>query len=92
VALGSGVVTAEHGVLPVPVPAVLQLFRASGAPSYGNDVPHELCTPTGAALVTTLATSYGPMPAMTVQEIGVGAGSRDLPDRANVVRLVVGHR
>lgn len=92
VALGGGTVTAEHGVLAVPVPAVLQLFRSSGAPSYGGDVPHELCTPTGAALVTTLVRGYGPMPAMSVGEVGLGAGTRDLPDRANVVRLVVGER
>jgi uncharacterized protein (TIGR00299 family) protein len=92
VALGGGTVSAEHGVLPVPVPAVLQLFRASGAPSYGGDVPFELCTPTGAALVTTLVSSWGPMPAMTISDVGVGAGTRDLADRANVVRLVVGVR
>ncbi|HVU74131.1 MAG TPA: LarC family nickel insertion protein [Mycobacteriales bacterium] len=92
VALGSGTVTAEHGVLPVPVPAVLQLFRASGAPSYGSDVPFELCTPTGAALVTTIVRSYGPMPAMAIAEVGLGAGTRDLVDRANVVRLVLGER
>ena len=92
IALGGGTVRAEHGVLPVPVPAVLQLLRASGAPSYGGDVAFELCTPTGAALVTTLTASYGPMPAMTITDTGLGAGDRDLPDRANVVRLVIGEK
>lgn len=95
VALGGGTVRAEHGLLPVPVPAVLQLLRGSAAPSYGGDADGadgELCTPTGAALVTTLVASYGAMPAMQVREVGVGAGTRDRPGRANVVRLVVGQK
>jgi uncharacterized protein (TIGR00299 family) protein len=92
IALGGGTVRAEHGVLSVPVPAVLQLLRSAHAPSYGGDVPFELCTPTGAVLVTTLVSRYGPMPALSVRDIGIGAGSRELTDRANVVRLVVGDR
>jgi pyridinium-3,5-bisthiocarboxylic acid mononucleotide nickel chelatase len=87
-ALGSGTVRTAHGVLPVPVPAVLDLCRGRSVTSGGDG---ELTTPTGAALVTTLATGWGPLPAMTVSAVGVGAGTRDRPDRANVVRAVVGH-
>jgi uncharacterized protein (TIGR00299 family) protein len=91
IALGGGSASAAHGRLPVPVPAVLELLRAAGAPTVGAGAAAvELCTPTGAALVTVLADDYGPFPAMTVREIGAGAGARDLPDRPNVVRLVLG--
>ncbi|GAA4746931.1 nickel pincer cofactor biosynthesis protein LarC [Nocardioides endophyticus] len=88
VAVGSGTIQAAHGTLPVPPPAVAELLR--GVPSYAGDVPMELCTPTGAALLTTLATGWGPQPAMSVEEIGVGAGGRDPDGHANVVRLFVG--
>ncbi len=91
VAVGSGSVRTAHGELPVPPPAVAELLR--GAPSHAG--PHglaagELCTPTGAALLTTSATSYGAQPAMTVAAIGVGAGSRDPATHANVLRVLVG--
>ncbi|MGF7235658.1 MAG: nickel pincer cofactor biosynthesis protein LarC [Frankia sp.] len=89
-ALGGGTVRTAHGALPVPGPAVLELLRAAGAPAFGGPVEVELCTPTGAALVTTIAGSYGPMPPMVAEATGVGAGRRDLPGRPNVVRLVVG--
>jgi uncharacterized protein (TIGR00299 family) protein len=91
VAVGSGSVRTAHGVLPVPPPAVVQLLR--GAPSYaGPDGPPamELCTPTGAALLTTIATAWGPQPPMTTSEVGVGAGGRDPEGHANVLRLLVG--
>jgi len=87
VALGGGSVRAAHGVLPVPAPAVLQLLR--GIPSYGGPVDLELCTPTGAALLRTLVDAWGPLPAMRIGAVGVGAGGRELGDRANVVRLVL---
>ena len=91
VAVGSGRVRGAHGEMPVPPPAVAELLR--GAPSYagpgGPDVG-ELCTPTGAALLTTNATSYGPQPSMTVTAVGVGAGGRDPATHANVLRLLVG--
>jgi uncharacterized protein (TIGR00299 family) protein len=91
VALGSGSVSAAHGRLPVPGPAVLELMRAAGAPTAGGGGAQvELCTPTGAALVTALAAEYGPMPPMTVATTGYGAGARDLPGSPNVVRLVLG--
>jgi uncharacterized protein (TIGR00299 family) protein len=88
VAVGSGTVQTAHGTLPVPPPAVAELLR--GVPTYAGAAPMELCTPTGAALLTTLATAYGPQPAMTVETIGIGAGGRDLEGHANALRLFVG--
>jgi uncharacterized protein (TIGR00299 family) protein len=88
VAVGSGRVSAAHGSLPVPVPAVAALLQ--GAPSYAGPGTGEACTPTGAALLTTLATRFGPQPAMTVTTVGVGAGGRDPDTHANVVRLLLG--
>ena len=78
-----------HGTMPVPPPAVAELLR--GVPSYAGPAgapATELCTPTGAALLTTLATSWGPQPAMTTDRIGVGAGGRDPEAHANVLRLL----
>jgi len=86
--LGSGTVTTAHGVLPVPAPATVRLL--AGAPGYGSAVPFELVTPTGAALITQWARAFGPMPEMVVETVGYGSGVRDLPDRADVLRLVVG--
>ncbi len=83
VSVGGGTVRSGHGTLPV-----VQLLR--GIPAVGGPVDVELCTPTGAALLRVLVDAWGPMPAMTVGEVGVGAGTRELPDRANVVRLVLG--
>jgi hypothetical protein len=88
VALGSGAVATEHGLLPVPPPAVVELLI--GAPTHGGAADVELTTPTGAALLTTFATGWGSQPPMTVHRQGVGAGRRDIPARANVVRLLVG--
>jgi uncharacterized protein (TIGR00299 family) protein len=90
VAVGSGSIHGAHGPMPVPPPAVAELLR--GAPSYAGAAgtpAMELCTPTGAALLTTLATSWGPQPAMTVERIGVGAGTRDPEGYANLVRILV---
>ena len=88
VAVGSGQVVGAHGTMPVPPPAVAELLR--GAPSYAGPGSQEACTPTGAALLTTLADAWGPQPAMTVDAIGVGAGGRDPGTHANVLRLLVG--
>ena len=88
IAVGSGSVRSEHGELPVPPPAVAELLR--GVPSYAGPGTGESCTPTGAALLTTSATSYGAQPAMSVHTIGVGAGARDPATHANVVRVLVG--
>jgi pyridinium-3,5-bisthiocarboxylic acid mononucleotide nickel chelatase len=88
IALGGGSVASAHGRLPVPPPAVAELLR--GVPSLGGPAERELCTPTGAALVTTWATTYGPQPPMRVEAIGIGAGGQDLAGHANVLRLFVG--
>lgn len=88
VAVGSGTIRGAHGTMPVPPPAVAELLR--GVPSYAGPGTGELCTPTGAALLTTLATSYGAQPALTTGSIGVGAGGRDPDSHANVLRLLVG--
>lgn len=88
VAVGSGTVQGAHGVLQVPPPAVAELLR--GVPSLAGPGAAESCTPTGAALLTTLADAWGPQPAMTVAAIGVGAGGRDPETHANVLRLLVG--
>ena len=88
VAVGSGQVHGAHGVMPVPPPAVVELLR--GVPSYAGPGRAELCTPTGAALLTTHASSYGSQPPMAVEAVGVGAGGRDPDSHANVLRLLVG--
>jgi uncharacterized protein (TIGR00299 family) protein len=88
-ALGSGTVRTAHGVLPVPVPAVLGLVDGWSVEAGGEG---ELGTPTGVALVTTLATSQGDLPVLEALATGVGAGSRDAADRPNVVRVVLGWR
>ena len=89
VALGSGAVQTAHGALPVPVPAVLAILSGCGAPvsAGGNG---ELCTPTGAALLVTLASEWGAMPPMRIDSVGIGAGTADPADRANILRIVVG--
>ena len=88
VAVGGGSVDSEHGRLPVPAPAVVELLR--DVPSYGGPLDAELCTPTGAALLTTLADAWGPQPAMSVRDVGIGAGARDPEGHANVLRLLTG--
>jgi len=85
---GSGTVQTEHGLLPVPAPATVELCK--NTPLYSNGVEKELVTPTGAALVTTLAESFGPLPPMTITTVGYGAGGADLPTQANVLRLIIG--
>lgn len=85
---GSGTITCDHGVMPVPAPATAQLLR--NVPIAACDEIGELATPTGVAIVTTLATAFGPPPAMTPSAIGVGAGTRDGKTRPNIVRLLIG--
>jgi uncharacterized protein (TIGR00299 family) protein len=85
---GSGTVTCEHGQLPIPAPATAELLR--GVPLTACAEVGELTTPTGAAILTTLASSFGPLPAMRIASIGYGAGSRENPTRPNVLRLLIG--
>ncbi|HVE74645.1 MAG TPA: nickel pincer cofactor biosynthesis protein LarC [Mycobacteriales bacterium] len=90
VALGSGSTRGAHGPLPVPVPAVLALLADVQAPVVGGAAPMEMTTPTGAALVASLVTGWGTLPAMSVHAIGSGAGARDPAEVANLLRLVIG--
>ena len=86
--VGHGMVNTSHGLLPVPAPATLALL--TGYSAYAGDARLELTTPTGAAILTTLADSFGPLPRMTIDRIGYGAGNRDLAGSPNLLRLVVG--
>lgn len=86
--LGKGFVNASHGTLPVPAPATLAILKK--VPVYGTDIPFELVTPTGAAIITTLAESFGKMPDMVISDIGYGSGSRDLDMIPNLLRIVSG--
>jgi uncharacterized protein (TIGR00299 family) protein len=88
--LGRGTTKGAHGVMPLPAPATLELLR--GAEVYGVAGHGETVTPTGAALVASLARSYGPLPSMNLGVIGTGAGQRDPSDVPNVVRAVIGER
>ena len=86
--VGGGRVKTEHGMLPVPAPATAELLRE--APTFSSGIEKELVTPTGAAIATTLATRFAEMPAMRLKAIGYGAGSADLKEQPNVLRLMIG--
>ena len=86
--LGSGTVQAAHGTMPVPAPATARLVE--GVPTYSDGPPVEMTTPTGAALAVTLSLAFGPPPPMRISGSGYGAGTRDFPGRANLLRVLVG--
>jgi pyridinium-3,5-bisthiocarboxylic acid mononucleotide nickel chelatase len=86
---GGGTVRAAHGILPVPVPAVLKLFSTRQVPVYSNGIDRELVTPTGAAIAVTLAQGFGAAPRMQLEQIGLGAGTIELPI-PNLLRLWIG--
>ena len=86
--VGSGTVSTEHGILPVPAPATAALL--AGKPIYSRGPQQELTTPTGAAIASTLACRFGPLPPMKISAIGYGAGAREFPEQANVLRVLVG--
>ena len=88
--VGGGSVDIAHGRFPVPAPATLRLLE--GVPVYSGDIKAELVTPTGALVMSSYAKAFGPMPAMTVERIGYGAGTRDFAGTPNVLRLVIGDR
>ena len=92
VAVGHGSIRSAHGVIPNPAPATMALLTEAGAPTVGLDTTLEVSTPTGAALMTTLASGFGAMPSLTTSAVGYGAGTADTAERANVVQVVVGHR
>jgi uncharacterized protein (TIGR00299 family) protein len=86
--VGSGTAKTAHGILPVPAPATAALL--AGKPVYSRGPAIELTTPTGAAIAVTLAGSFGPLPAMKLEAAGYGAGDRDFPEHANVLRVMLG--
>ncbi|MEH2259669.1 nickel pincer cofactor biosynthesis protein LarC [Nostoc sp.] len=86
---GGGTVRAAHGQMAVPVPAVLKLWEMRGCPVYSNGIDRELVTPTGAAIATTLARDFGSPPAIAIKQIGLGAGTINLPI-PNILRLWLG--
>lgn len=86
--VGSGMFTCAHGTYPVPGPATTELLK--GVPIYSKEIAGELVTPTGAAIIATLAESYGPLPMMRVERIGYGAGTRTYPNFPNALRAIIG--
>ncbi len=86
--LGGGMIRGTHGTMPVPAPGTAALL--TGFPAYGSEIRAELTTPTGAAILTTLATGAGPMPTMTVRRVAYGAGQWDLSEQPNLLRLTLG--
>jgi uncharacterized protein (TIGR00299 family) protein len=88
--LGSGSVKTQHGILPVPSPAAAELLK--GAPVYSSGIDFELTTPTGAALISGLAEKFCSMPAMSVSEIGLGAGNKNFKEQPNVLRIFIGEK
>src|SRR4051794_18246512 len=85
---GRGSVRAAHGRMPLPAPGTAELLR--GVPLADSSVEMELTTPTGAAILTTVVEGFGPLPAFTIETIGLGAGTREIPGQANILRLFVG--
>lgn len=86
--LGSGFVATRHGPIPVPAPATVSLLQ--GVPVRDSGLRQELVTPTGAALIKALSSSFGPMPSFTLEGVGYGVGFRELPDRPNLLRILLG--
>ncbi len=86
--VGSGTFNCAHGTYPVPGPATAELLK--GVPVYSKDIEGELVTPTGAAIISTLAAGYGNLPAMKIHRVGYGAGTRSYPKFPNVLRMVIG--
>ncbi len=86
--LGSGTVRTEHGILPVPAPATIELL--TGFPVYSSEIPFELTTPTGAVILKSLSSPGLSFPGITVESVGYGAGNKNIPDMPNVLRLTVG--
>ena len=86
--LGGGFVKTSHGILPVPAPATAVILK--NTPVYSSDAPYELTTPTGAVILKSLSKGFGPMPCFQYEKAGVGAGSRDIKNRPNVLRVFIG--
>lgn len=87
-AQGMGMIRSAHGLMPNPPPAVTEILQ--GVPTFGLDIAAEMTTPTGAALIATIASSFGPLPPMKIEASGFGAGTRELEDRPNLTQVVLG--
>lgn len=87
---GSGFIQTHHGRLPVPAPATSELLK--GVSIYSNGIPHELTTPTGAAIITTISNSFGQMPRMKLIKVGSGAGGLNIDSQPNLLRLFIGEK
>jgi len=87
--VGKGVITSAHGKIPLPSPATIALLE--GVPIYDSGQEVEMITPTGAALITSLCSSFGPMPSMILERVGYGVGSRTLADKPNLLRILIGN-
>jgi len=85
---GNGFIRCDHGLYPVPAPATLEMLKE--IPLRSTNIQKELTTPTGAGIAAALVKYFGPLPSMTVEAIGYGAGTRDLPDQPNVLRILIG--
>jgi hypothetical protein len=88
--VGSGQVSTSHGLLPAPAPATAEILK--GIPVYSTTVMQELTTPTGAAILRSIVKGFGPMPEMIIQKIGYGAGSMELQEQPNILRVFLGER
>ena len=85
---GGGSVRTKHGILPVPAPATAELLK--GIPVYSDGINYELTTPTGAVILKEISSSFGSIPDMVIEKIGIGASNKDFRERANVLRVFVG--
>jgi uncharacterized protein (TIGR00299 family) protein len=88
VVVGSGTIQIDHGVYPIPAPATLEMLK--GIPIESTSIRGELTTPTGAGILKGLVTEFGPMPSMTVEKVGYGAGQKDFKNHPNVLRMALG--
>lgn len=85
---GGGSVRTKHGILPVPAPATAELLK--GIPVYSDGINYELTTPTGAVILKKISSSFGTIPDMVIEKIGIGAGNKDFKDKPNVLRILIG--
>lgn len=85
---GGGSVRTKHGILPVPAPATAELLK--GIPVYSDGIDYELTTPTGAVILKEISSSFGTIPDMVIEKIGIGAGNKDFKDKPNVLRILIG--
>jgi len=88
--VGGGIIKIAHGTMPAPAPATVEILKSAGAPIQGGPVAAELLTPTAAAILTHFADDYAPLPQITIDTVGYGAGTMEFDDIANILRVVIG--